>query len=69
VIVCQCNVVSDGDISAALDDGARNLAQVCRSTGAAQRCGMCIFSVRQAVREHVCRGIPAREEVPIAAAG
>jgi bacterioferritin-associated ferredoxin len=68
VIVCHCNVVTDGDIAAALDGGARTLGEVCRRTGAAQQCGTCIFSVRQAVCDHVSRGIAAREEVEISAA-
>jgi bacterioferritin-associated ferredoxin len=68
VIVCHCNVVTDGDIAAALDDGARTLAGVCRTTGAAQKCGTCIFSVRQAVCDHVSRGIVPREEVMVSAA-
>jgi bacterioferritin-associated ferredoxin len=67
VIVCHCNVVTDGDIAAALDDGARTVAQICRRTGAAQQCGSCVFSVRQAVCDHVSRGIPQREEIVSAA--
>jgi bacterioferritin-associated ferredoxin len=52
VIVCHCRVVSDRDVDSAMRDGARNLAQVCRSTGAGQDCGTCIFSVRQLVCQH-----------------
>jgi bacterioferritin-associated ferredoxin len=52
MIVCHCSVVSSGDISAALDSGARTVADVCRRTGAAQRCGTCVFSVRQVVCQH-----------------
>jgi bacterioferritin-associated ferredoxin len=63
VIVCHCNVVTDGDIAAALDDGAKTLGEVCRRTGAARQCGTCVFSVRQAVCHHVSRGIAPREEV------
>ncbi|TWG90174.1 assimilatory nitrate reductase catalytic subunit/bacterioferritin-associated ferredoxin [Nocardioides sp. J9] len=54
MIVCQCRVVTDRDVDAALADGARTVAAVCRSTGAAQDCGSCIFSVKaQVVRHHV----------------
>ena len=68
MIVCHCNVVTDGDIAAALDGGARTLGEVCRRTGAAQQCATCVFSVRQAVCHHVSRGIAPREEVAISAA-
>ncbi|QCX28138.1 (2Fe-2S)-binding protein [Nocardioides jishulii] len=52
MIVCQCRVVSDRDIDAALADGARTVAAACRSTGAAQDCGSCIFSVKNVVARH-----------------
>jgi bacterioferritin-associated ferredoxin len=68
VIVCHCNVVTAGDVGAAVEDGARTLGDVCRRTGAAQQCGTCIFSVRQSVCEHVARGIAPREEVAFGAA-
>lgn len=52
MIVCQCRVVSDSTIDAALTDGARTVAAVCRSTGAAQDCGSCIFTVKALVCQH-----------------
>ncbi|HET6626755.1 MAG TPA: (2Fe-2S)-binding protein [Nocardioidaceae bacterium] len=52
MIVCHCRVVSDRDVDAAVRGGARNLSQVCRSTGAGQDCGTCIFSVKQLVCQH-----------------
>ena len=52
MIVCHCRVVSDRDVVSALEEGARNLGQVCRSTGAGQDCGTCIFSVKQLVCQH-----------------
>jgi bacterioferritin-associated ferredoxin len=52
MIVCQCGVVSSGDIANALDAGARKVGEVCRRTGAAQKCGNCIFSVRQVICQH-----------------
>jgi bacterioferritin-associated ferredoxin len=52
VIVCQCRVVSDRAVEAAVADGARTVAAVCRSTGAATDCGSCIFSVKALVCQH-----------------
>jgi bacterioferritin-associated ferredoxin len=52
VIVCHCRVVTDGDITDALQDGARTVSEVCRRTGAGQNCGSCIFSVKQIVCQH-----------------
>ncbi len=49
MIVCQCSVVSDRSVRAALSDGARTVAAVCRATGAAQDCGSCIFTVKALV--------------------
>lgn len=53
MIVCQCKVVTDRDVHAALADGARSVGAVCRSTGAAQDCGSCIFTVRSLVCDHL----------------
>ena len=64
MIVCQCRVVSDRAIDAAVADGARTVAAVCRSTGAAQDCGSCIFSVKALVCQH-----HATEAVTLAADG
>jgi len=52
VIVCQCRVVSDRAVDAALADGARSVGAVCRATGAAQDCGSCIFTVKALVCQH-----------------
>jgi bacterioferritin-associated ferredoxin len=52
MIVCQCGVVSDRTIEAALAAGARTVSAVCRSTGAAQDCGSCIFTVKALVCQH-----------------
>ena len=49
MIVCQCRVVSDRDVEAAVTSGARTVSSVCRSTGAAQECGSCIFTVKALV--------------------
>ncbi|RJS45687.1 (2Fe-2S)-binding protein [Nocardioides cavernaquae] len=52
MIVCHCKVVSDREIHAALAGGARSVGAVCRSTGAAQDCGSCIFTVKALVCQH-----------------
>ena len=49
MIVCHCRVVTDRDLDAALADGARTVGAACRSTGAAQDCGSCIFTVKALV--------------------
>nr|WP_281245204.1 (2Fe-2S)-binding protein [Raineyella antarctica] len=51
--MCQCNVVSDRDVRAAVDAGARTVAQVCRGTRAGTDCGGCVFTVRRVVCQHV----------------
>jgi bacterioferritin-associated ferredoxin len=53
VIVCHCRVVTDRAVSAAVRAGAGSLAGVCRSTGAGQDCGSCVFAVRRLMCEHV----------------
>ena len=50
MILCHCYVVSDKAVSAAVDQGARTLAGVCRSTGAGRDCGTCVLSVKHAMR-------------------
>ncbi len=55
MIVCHCRVVSSGDIAGALAAGARTVSEVCRRTGAAQNCGTCVLSVRQALCQHVAQ--------------
>lgn len=46
MIVCQCAVVSDGAVTAAVRSGCRTLRQVCAATGAGRDCGSCVFAVR-----------------------
>jgi bacterioferritin-associated ferredoxin len=62
VIVCHCHVVNDAAVAAAIDAGARTLAEVCRSTGAGRGCGACVFSVRRLVCEHVAPEVPESAE-------
>jgi len=67
VIVCHCRVVSDRAVADALRDGARSLAAVCRSTGAGQDCGACVFSLKRLVCEHGASLIAPSPEVDVAA--
>jgi bacterioferritin-associated ferredoxin len=67
VIVCHCRVVTDRAVAAAVRDGARSLAGVCRSTGAGQDCGACVFSLKRLVCEHGAPLIAASPEVDVAA--
>lgn len=53
MIFCHCAVVGDQQVAEAVRAGARTTSQVCRSTGAGQECGSCIFAVRRALCEHV----------------
>lgn len=52
MIVCHCRVVTHRDVGAAVRSGAASLASVCRTTGAGQDCGGCVFAVRRLVCEH-----------------
>jgi bacterioferritin-associated ferredoxin len=68
VIVCHCRVVSDREVVDALRSGVASLAGVCRTTGAAQDCGVCVFSVKRLVCEHgVEQSRPSLSEVDVAA--
>jgi bacterioferritin-associated ferredoxin len=46
MVVCHCRGVSDRQVRAAIDDGARTLAEVGARCGAAQECGGCRFTVK-----------------------
>jgi bacterioferritin-associated ferredoxin len=63
VIVCQCHVVNDAAVAAAVAGGARTLSAVCRTTGAGRDCGTCVFSVRRLVCEHVAQ--PVVDEIEV----
>ena len=68
MIVCHCRVVTDRAVAAAVRAGAGSLAGVCRSTGAGQDCGSCVFSVRRVMCEHVePETLPSLTEVDVAA--
>lgn len=59
MIVCQCAVVSDSTVAAAVTAGARSVGQVCRTTGAGQDCGSCVFSLKALLCDH--GGQPVRD--------
>jgi bacterioferritin-associated ferredoxin len=52
MIVCQCGVVTDRAVEAAVVAGARTVSAVCHATGAAQRCGTCVFTVKALICSH-----------------
>jgi len=50
MIVCSCNVLSDGQIRACLGPGPdcpRTAAQVYRCLGCSPKCGRCVRTIRQ----------------------
>ncbi|MXQ14230.1 (2Fe-2S)-binding protein [Microvirga makkahensis] len=62
MIVCSCNVFSDGEIRACLNPGPdcpRTPAQVYRSLGCDPRCGRCATTIRSIMdqalaQKHAC---------------
>ncbi len=50
MILCHCAVVSDRDVHACVDAGARTVTEVLRSTGAAAYCGGCALAVHACAR-------------------
>ncbi|MBD8870901.1 (2Fe-2S)-binding protein [Nocardioides donggukensis] len=67
MIVCHCAVVNDRAVVAAVDQGARTLAGICRTTGAGSGCGACIFSLKRLLCEHGNPIAPPVQEVAGAA--
>lgn len=67
MILCHCAVVRDRDVVEAIQDGARTLAGVCRSTGAGKNCGACIFTVKRLLCEHGTFIGPRLQEADVAA--
>jgi len=51
MLVCLCKVVSDKDIRRAIDDGATNVKQVAKCTGAGTGCGACHDAIRDEIDE------------------
>lgn len=67
MIVCSCNVLSDGDVKACLGPGPacpRTPAQVYRCLGCSPNCGRCARSIRAIMEAALaaaerCGGCPA----------
>jgi bacterioferritin-associated ferredoxin len=49
MVVCHCSAVTDSEVKAAIEDGARTLADVARRCGAAKECGGCRFAVKDLI--------------------
>jgi bacterioferritin-associated ferredoxin len=64
VIICHCAVVSDQQLTEAVDSGARTLGHVCRATDAGRDCGTCVFNVKRVVTDHVRRMVEQTEACP-----
>lgn len=67
MIVCHCEVVNDRAVAAAVQAGARTLAQVCNATGAGKNCGSCIFSLKRLLCESEVHQVSPLSEVDVAA--
>ena len=46
MIVCLCHPVSDRDVDAVIDDGARTVEEIGRKCGAGTGCGTCVNELR-----------------------
>lgn len=61
MIVCSCNVLSDGDVRACLNPGPecpRTPAQVYRCLGCSPNCGHCARTIRS-IMDHALQGADA----------
>lgn len=67
MIVCHCGVVNDRAVASAVKAGARTLAGVCQTTGAGQKCGTCVFSIKRLLCEHGAVVDHSMSEVEVAA--
>lgn len=59
MLVCHCKVVTDRQIRAAIDDGARDEFDVAAACGAGSDCGGCIPTVQRLLGE--CAGCPVAD--------
>jgi bacterioferritin-associated ferredoxin len=61
MIICSCNILSDGDVRACLNPGAdcpRTPAEVYRCLGCSPECGHCARTIR-AIMDHALAGAEA----------
>jgi len=47
MIVCMCHPISDRDVDAIIDDGARTVEEISRRCGAGTGCGACVDELRE----------------------
>jgi bacterioferritin-associated ferredoxin len=62
MIVCSCNVLSDGDVKACLNPGPecpRTPAQVYRCLGCSPNCGRCAATIRIIMEEALANAATA----------
>lgn len=52
MILCHCAIVTDRQVTDAMDDGQVGLGAICRVTGAGNGCGQCVPSVRSVMRRY-----------------
>jgi len=57
VFVCHCQAVTDKEVHAAVDAGARTLDEVSAATGASANCGLCGELVESIIRQR-CASCP-----------
>jgi bacterioferritin-associated ferredoxin len=75
MIVCSCNVLSDGDVKACLASDAgcpRTPAQVYRCLGCSPHCGRCAATIRAIMDEALAVARPescGQKGCPVALAG
>ena len=50
--VCHCRVVTDHQIRAAIQCGARDVCAIAEACGAGSRCGGCLPALRKLLEEH-----------------
>jgi len=72
MIVCSCNVLSDGDVKACLGPGSacpRTPAQVYRCLGCSPNCGRCARSIRAIMDAALAGAEEACSACPVACSG
>ena len=57
MFICVCNAVSDRAIAAAIDDGARSVADLRRQLRLGTCCGKCVPAAREMIRERTEGGV------------
>jgi NAD(P)H-nitrite reductase large subunit len=65
MIVCQCAVVSDRELVAAVAAGARTTGAACRATSAGRSCGACLPTVQALVWQSADPGRTCHQEGPL----